>query len=374
MALNTKNQTTVIQDIVAGIQSATATFQDLTVGSILRAVSESVSGVVMFLQALIVQLLSTTRASTATSTDLDSWVGDYGVTRLAATKATGLVTFSRFTATNQAVVPVGAQVQSTDGTQTFTVTLNTANAAYNATLGGYVAAATASSVTVPVQAATAGAGGNVGVGALTVIIQPISFIDTASNAASFVNGADAESDAALRLRFIAYVASLSKATKGAIAYAITSIQPGMSYAIGENLLYNGTAQMGNFYVVVDDGTGVPSSNLLTLVGTAIDAVRPISSTFSVNAPVVVTANVAMTITTSAGYIHSAVVTLVTNAITNYINSLTLGQTLTFTRLSQVAYDASPGVTNVSGATLNGAALDITTTAAQVIKAGTVVVS
>lgn len=374
MALNTQTLTTIVQNSVAAIQARTRTFQDLTVGSILRAVVEASAAVVLFLQGLIVQLLSITRASTATAADLDSWAADYGFARLAALQATGQATFARFTATSQAVVTIGAQVQSADGTQTYNVTLDTANAAYSATLGGYVLAAGVTSVTVPVQAVTAGAGGNVGIGTISVLIQAVPGVDTVTNAASLVNGSNAETDTAMRVRFVAYIASLSKGTKAAVGYAITSLQPGMSYSLVENYLYNGTAQMGNFYVVVDDGTGTPSTALQNSVYTAIDAVRPETSTFSVNAPVVVTANVVMTITTASGYTHSAVVTTVQTALTNYINALTLGQTLAYTRLAQIAYDASAGVTNVSGVTLNSATVDLTASTLQVIKAGTISVA
>jgi uncharacterized phage protein gp47/JayE len=374
MALNTQTFTQIVQNSVAAIQAGTKSFQDLTIGSILRAVMESSAAVVLFLQGLIVQLLSITRASTSTAGDLDSWAADYGVARLAAAKATGIVTFSRFTATAQAVVPIGAQVQSFDGTQTFNVTLDTTNTAYNATLGGYVLGAATASISVPVQAVTAGAGGNVAIGALNVIIQAIPGVDTVTNAAAFINGANAETDAAFRTRFVAYIASISKATKGAIGYAITTLKPGVSYALVENSQYNGTAQMGYFYVVIDDGTGYPTSAFLSSAFNAIDSARPVTSTFGVFAPVVVTANVTMTITTGAGYTHSDLVTLVQTAITNYISVLTLGQTLAYTRLAQLAYDASPGVINVYAVTLNGATVDVTATSQQVVKAVSVLVT
>jgi uncharacterized phage protein gp47/JayE len=374
MALNTQTFTQIVQNSVAAIQAGTKSFQDLTIGSILRAVMESSAAVVLFLQGLIVQLLSITRASTSTAEDLDSWAADYGVARLAAAKATGIVTFSRFTATAQAVVPIAAQVQSFDGTQTFNVTLDTTNTAYNATLGGYVLGAATASISVPVQAVTAGAGGNVAIGALNVIIQAIPGVDTVTNAAAFINGANAETDAAFRTRFVAYIASISKATKGAIGYAITTLKPGVSYALVENAQYNGTAQMGYFYVVIDDGTGYPTSAFLSSAFNAIDSARPVTSTFGVFAPVVVTANVTMTITTGAGYTHSDLVTLVQTAITNYISVLTLGQTLAYTRLAQLAYDASPGVINVYAVTLNGATVDVTATSQQVVKAVSVLVT
>ena len=372
--ITTQDFTTLVRNQVAAIQGAAKVLVDLTVGSILRSVIEANAAVVLWLQGLILQLLAVTRAATSSGTDLDSWVADYGVSRLAAVAASGQVTFSRFTNSAQAVIPVGATIQTADGSQSFAVILDTTNPAYSATLGGFVLAAGVASIAVTVSAVAAGAGGNISIGQLNTITQALPGVDTVTNAAAFVNGSDAESDTALRARFVAFVASLSKATKGAIGYAITSLKAGASYALVENFLYNGTAHMGFFYVVVDDGTGVPGSTFLNTVSNAIDAVRPACSSFAVYAPVVVTATPSVLIATAAGYNHAAVVALVAAALTNYINTLTLGQTLAYSRLAQIAYDASPGVTNVTGVTLNGGTDDLTATSQQVIKAGTVTVA
>lgn len=374
MAITTQDFTTLVRNQVAAIQGAARGLVDLTVGSILRAVVEANAAVILWLQGLILQLLATTRAATSSGSDLDSWVADFGLTRLPGVAASGSVAFSRFTPTQQAVVPVGATIQTGDGSQQFTVTIDTTNPAYNAGLGGYVLAAAVASISVPVQAASVGAAGNALIGQINTMTQPIPGVDTVSNAAAFINGADAETDAALRTRFIAYVASLSKATKAAILYAITSLKQGMVAVLVENQQYGGATQNGYFYAVIDDGTGAPGSTLLSTANNAIDAVRPFTVAFGVFAPVVVTANVGMTITTASGYDHTATALLVKAAVQNYINALSLGQTLTYSRLAQVAYDTSPGVTNVTGVTLNSGTSDLAATSQQVIKAGTVTVA
>lgn len=374
MAITTQDFTTLVRNQVTAIQGAARVLVDLTIGSILRAIVEANAAVTLWLQGLILQLLAITRAATSSGADLDSWVADFGLTRLAAVAASGQVTFSRFTPSQQAVVAVGTTIQTGDGSQKFAVTLDTTNPAYNATLGGYVLAAGVSSINIPAAASTAGAGGNVSAGQLNTLTQAVPGVDTVSNSAAFINGTDAESDSALRVRFIAFVASLSKATKGAIGYAITSLKQGVTYTLIENLQYNGTTDNGYFYVVVDDGTGAPGSTFLSNVAKAIDAVRGVSIRFGVFAPVVVTANVGMTITTAAGYDHTTVVGLVGTALRSYINALLLGQTLTYSRLAQIAYDASPGVTNVTAVLLNGGTADVTATTQQVIKAGTVTVA
>lgn len=374
MAITTQDFTTLVKNQVAAIQGAARTLVDLTVGSILRSVVEANAAMVLWLQGLILQLLAATRASTSNGTDLDSWMADYGVIRLAAVAASGQVSFARFTSTLQAVVPVGAGVQTGDGSQKYTVTLDTTNPAYSAALGGYVLTAGVGSINVTVVASTAGAGANALAGQINTLTTSIPGVDTVTNASAFTNGADAETDAALRTRFVAYLNSLSKATKAAIGNAISGVQQGLSYSFVENLNYAGASQPGYFYVVVDDGTGAPGSPLLTSVANAIDAVRPVTSTFGVFAPVLQNAAVAMTATIAAGYDAVATKALIVTALKTYINSLAIGQTLRFTRLAQVAYDASPGVTNITGVTLNAGTSDLTATAQQIVKWSSVVVS
>lgn len=370
MAMTTKDFTVLVQESVAAIQGKATGLMDLTIGSVLRAVVEAYSTVVLWLEGLILQLLATTRAATCNGTDLDSFYADFYFYRLAAVTASGLATFARFTATAQAVVPVGAAVLTADGTQTYTVNLDTTNPAYSASLGGYVLAIGVSSINVTVTAVNAGIAGNAQIGAISLINQPIPGVDTVTNSAAFTNGVDAELDPAFRSRFQSYIASLSKATKASIGYVIASLKQGITYTLTENVNYGGAMQMGYFYAVVDDGTGVPPGDLLSRAANAIETTRPFTSTYGVFAPVVLTANFALTIVTAAGYDHAATATLVSTAISNYINTLPLGQSLPYSKLTQIAYEASPGVTNVTGVTLNGGTSDITATAKQVIKAGT----
>ncbi|MEQ9723886.1 baseplate J/gp47 family protein [Yersinia alsatica] len=373
-SLNIKSFTDLVSDQVTAMQFRAAGLVDLSIGSLLRAVVESNAGIAQWIQQLIVTLLVTTRASTCSGSDLDTWFADFGFLRLSAVQATGQVTFSRFTSTNQAVVPVGAQVTTTDGTQAFTVTIDNANPAYSATLGGYVLASGVNSLAVPVMANAAGSEGNAQAGTITIISGSIQFIDTVTNAMAFTNGEDEESDSAARARFVLWIASLSKATKSAIGYALSSMQNGVTYTLTENYAYNGTAQPGYFYAVVDDGSGSPSSTFLAQAYSAIDAVRGFTISFGVFGPALVTANVSMVITTDSSGNHSDIVSLVTAALQTYIASLSLGQLLPFTQLATVAYGASPLVTNVSGVTLNSGTSDLAATQRQVIRAGTIAVS
>lgn len=364
----------VVSNMVASCQQKAKVLLDFTVGSVNLAIVEATAQVVVWLEGLILLLLATVRAATSNGTDLDTWMADYGLFRLAATSSTGQVTFSRFTSTYQAVIPVGTVIQTADGTQQFTVIADATQAAYSSTLGGYVIAAGISSAVATVQAVNSGTVTNVLANTITVLTQAIQYVDTVTNAAGFTNAVDTETDTAFRTRFIAYINSLSKATKAAIGAAILAVQQGLSYVLVENQSYGGVTDMGYFYVVLAYGDTAPSSTQISSVSNAIDAVRPITSTFGVFAVVTITANVSMTITTASGYVHADVATLVQTAIQKYISSMAIGQTLYYTRLAQIAYDASPGVTDVTNILLNSATSDLTITNQQIATAGTILVS
>jgi len=137
MQLQLRTFDTIVASAAAAVQGAAQTALDLTVGSVTRAVLEANAGLGLWMQWLILQVLQTTRAATSTAGDLDSWVADYGLTRLPASTATGTVTFARFAPVTTALVPVGTTVRTSDGSQSFTVTADTTNPAWNAAQNGF---------------------------------------------------------------------------------------------------------------------------------------------------------------------------------------------------------------------------------------------
>ena len=362
------------QDQVAAVQAQANPLLVFTTGSLNLAFVESNSALVLWLQAIITNLLAITRASTSEENDLDTWMADFGFSRLPATTSTGVVTFSRFTPTQQAVIPIGALVSTVNAQQVFTVILDTTNPNYNANYGGYVLLPGTYSIDVPVQATVAGSVGNVAASTIIIISQPIIGVDTVNNALAFVNGADAELDDDYRARFIDYINSLSKATLLAVESAIESVQENLKYDVVENESFIGNEDLGFFYSVIDDGTGSPSTELINSVRNAIDAVRPLTSIFDVYPPIVITANISAVIALSDGYDSGDVISSVQTSLTSYINGLNIGQALPYTRLAEVIYDASDGIVNVTGMLLNGSTTDLVASAQQVIRVGTLTIT
>ena len=362
MQLRLLNFTALVQNMAAATQAASAQLLDLTIGSILRAVLEANAGIALWLQWLITRVLQTTRAATSAGADLDSFVADFSLTRLQAVAATGTVTFARLTPGLAAAIPQGAMVRTADGTQDFLTTLATD------------LAADATSIDVPVQAATAGAGGNVQAGAISLLATAIPGVDSVSNLVAIQGGRDAESDPALRSRFQSFLDTRARATTRAIGYAIGQIQQGLEYLIEENTDTAGNYRPGSFVVTVDDGSGTPSTKLISEVASAIETVRPIGSNFAVQPPEIVPVDISLSLVLAPGTNQPLIVSATAQAIAAYATALPIGAALTRSRIAQLAHDADTAVLNATNILLNNVATDIAPSAHGVIKPNAVVVS
>lgn len=347
---------------------------DFSVGSILRAIAEAVGAVALWLQALCLQVLALTRASTSNGADLDSWMADFALTRTPAVAAAGRVRLTRFTTGVRLVVRPGGTVKTQDGAWTYAVVADELDPRWSAEDGGFVLSESESELEVPVVATVAGAGGNVVAGAVTVLGGGLVGMDQVTNPAAFTGGSDGETDDAFRARFRAYLQSLSRATPTAIGFAVESVRADLQWNLVENEKPDGQPATAHFYVVVDDGTGSPSSDLLGQVAAAVEQYRPVGITYAVVGPVRFAADVTMFITTDPGEDHAAAVAAVQSALVAYINAIPLGEGLPYTRLAQVAYDADPRVRNVTGVTLNGGTADIAAAPRRAVRAGTISVS
>ncbi|MBX5454333.1 MAG: baseplate J/gp47 family protein [Acidobacteriia bacterium] len=374
MKLPLQTFSSLVQNAAAFVQGAASGLLDLSVGSVLRAVLEANASIGLWLQWLLLLVLNNTRAATSQGPDLDSWMADFALTRLPAVAAMGTVTFSRFSPINSALIPVGALVKTGDGTQSFAVIASPNNPLFSPTQSGYVLGAGVASGLVPVVATTPGSAGNVQAGTVTLLASAIPGVDSVTNSAAFTGGADAESDAAFRARFVAYINSRTQATKAAIGYAISSLQQGLSYTIAENVDTAGNPRAGNFVVTVTNGQANLPESLLAEVSAAIDAVRPVGTSFAVQTPQQIVANVSLSLTLIANTNSAQVSAQVSNSISSYIGGLGIGQALPIARIAQLALDASPFILNVSNISINGQSVDLNPGATGIVVAGNITIN
>ncbi len=373
MNLNLRGFSQLVEDMSAALQSAASNLIDVSVGSVVRAIFEANASVTLWLQWLIVQVLAATRASTSTGSDLDSWMLDFGLIRLPAVFSTGIVTFSRFVNTMPATIPLGTTIKTADGSLTFSVTADESLSIWQTAISAYVLPSGVTSASVPVACTTSGSVGNVLAGTISVIAASLPGVDQVVNSAPLTDGANAESDQALRMRFQSYLSSRSLATLAAVENAIATVQQGLNVSIHENTAPNGSYFPGTFLVIADDGTGYPPSNLISDIATAVTWVRPVGTAFSVIPPIVLTVDVSLTAISASATVGS-IGPAIQNAVAAYLNRLPIEAAASVTRVAQAAYQAGAGVLNITAIMLNGAPSDIPAPFGTVVKAGQITVT
>ncbi|HQT89693.1 MAG TPA: baseplate J/gp47 family protein [Acidiphilium sp.] len=359
--------------MAAAAQSACSQALDFTVGSVLNAITQAQAGLGLWLQYLVLTVLQQAILTLCTGTQVDYWLAQFSAFggRLPGTYATGTVTFSRFTTVTSALISVGSFVRTADGTQTFTVTTDTTNAYWNTSQGGYLIPAGTSSAAVPVQAVNVGTQGNVGANTITLVVGSVPGIDTVNNSAAFTNGLNAESDAAVKVRFQNWLNTRALGTEAAVLNAVSDTQANLTYSFANNQTGNGTYTPGTFTVTIDDGSGATPDATVGAVQAAIALVQPVGSNAVVQAATPLLAMVSMVLTVSSAGVITAAEASVSAALSAFIGSLGVGDPLPFSRLGQIAYGADPTITNVTGIVLNGSIADLVPTPSQVIRVGSI---
>jgi len=247
MTIPTQTNAQSLAALIASFGASTGQPPVLTPGDVLLALFEAVATQEDFLQALAQTVNNLTRAQTSYGSDLDSWYGQFGFSRLPAVYASGSETFTSLSpAASPVYIPAatltngvysgGAKVQTQDGSIVFQVIPDTTQVAYNATLNAYVLPAGQTSITATIQAMSAGAASNVVAGQLSQLGTNIAGIASVTNSAAISNGLDAESDTAYRARFVQWFSSLAEATETAILAAANDVQQGLQLTLAENVL------------------------------------------------------------------------------------------------------------------------------------------
>lgn len=344
-------------NLVISAQSLVSTLVSTGVGSAFGAILNIIADQTIYLSGIAQSILLKTRAATSAGADMDSYAADLGLTRLPAGFASGLATFTRYSAAQAALIPPGSIIKTVDGKVSFNVSADPTNSLWNAGLNGYLLPVGTAGATVPILAATPGAVGNVQAGSISLIVSGIAGIDLVSNPVALANGVDGESDDALRTRCWQYEVTRAQATQQAVEFAISTVQQGLSYQIAENVSADGGENDGSFIVRVDDGTGSPPLSLLSAITFAILPVKPLSVRFAVLPAVVVPATISMTIYAQAGYAKDALIGPVVQAVETYVQRLGVGAACAASNLIYAAMSVE-GVAKIENLALNGGTFDI----------------
>lgn len=307
-------------DIEAGLPGTDARLRRSNLAVLGRMHAAGVHGLYGYLAWLAEQLMP----DTAETVFLDRYAGIWGVLRLPAAYAVGPVAV---TGTTGATVPAGTTLQRSDGAQ-------------------FVATADATLVSgaaeVPVAAVEAGAAGNALSGTQMSFVTPVPGVSTAALVAApgLTQGADAESDAALRVRLLARIQQppMGGSASDYVAWALQV--PGVTRA-WVYPLENGVGTVVVRFVRDNDLDFIPDSGAVTAVQDYIDERRPVTAQVTVEAPVAVPMALTIALTPDT--------TAVRNAVTAELQDLLRrdakpGGTILISRIRE-AISVSAGETN-----------------------------
>jgi uncharacterized phage protein gp47/JayE len=385
----------IVAMMTAAIQAAASSGGftiNMNQGSAMLAFVRAIAGVYLWLQWLVVQVLSSAILMTASAADVDSFCGQFGCARLPGVPASGEITLSRYIDSSNAIVPVGAMVKTTDGTQSFTILADNTNACWqapNATYpgGSFSIPAGTASLTVTCSNVAPGIAGNVVAGAIGLVASVIPGVDTVTNNAAFTNGINPEADAAYKARFGLFLPALARATPAAIQSATLGVAQNITCAILNcTATIGGSFQPGYGVIAVDDGSGATPSSTLTAVAAAASgsSIAALGATISVVQAIVIEATVEVTIICATPAAKASAQTVVQAAIYSYIGALAVATppapgappngVLAYNMLPQIIFNSSSAVMNISGLTVNGGTADIGGSPGTVVRVASVTVS
>lgn len=261
-----------------------------------RVQAGAIHGLYGFLSYIAQQLF----ADTAATTYLERKASEFGITRLAATPATGTATA---TGTNGVVIPSGTVLRRSDGTAYVTGT--------DVTIAGGTA-------TLALTALVAGAVGNADSGTVLALGSPIAGVVSNATVTSdgLVGGADQETDAGLRTRYLARVQAAPQGGSSAdyVTWAMSVDGVTRAWVFPQEL---GPGTVTVRFVRDNDGTGtaiIPDSGEVAAVQAVVNALRPVTATPTVAAPIADAVNFTMHLANDTADAHAAVIAELTDLI------------------------------------------------------------
>lgn len=280
-----------------------------------NATGAAIEGLYQHQQWIVRQLFP----DTADSDYLERHAGLRGLTRKAATAATGTITFS---GTAGSAVSIGTEAKTAGGVAYLTTAADVIG------VGG--------TVTIAAQASATGSSGNqAGASALTLTAAPSGVLSSAT-IASMTGGTDIETDSSLlsRLLFILRNPPCGGAAHDYYTWAMNVAGVTAAY------VYSNRRGLGTTDVIVLTSGGIPDASLVANVQNYINTQRPVQADFLAFAPTAVSVPVTGVLTLMAGYTLANVSATIDAAMNAHFAMLKPGDTLYVNRLRALVSDTA----------------------------------
>lgn len=305
----------ILRDIVNQLPSASiGADSDFSIRA--NAIASAIEGLYQHQQWLVRQILP----DTSDSDYLERHASLHNIFRKAAAVASGTI---RFSGTVGIAVPIGTEAKISSGI------------AFTTTSAGVIGAG--GTVDIPANAALGGVTGNqAATTALTLTAAPAGVNSGCVVATAMIGGMDVESDAALLSRLLARLRNPPHGGNASDYLAWALAVPGVT----EAYVYPMRRGLGTVDVVIEGANGgLPSAQLITDTQTAINAVKPVTASCLVLAPVLVPVAITATLTLSGTTL--AIATAAINAaLATYFAQLKPGDSVIKTRIAALIADTT----------------------------------
>lgn len=248
----------ITRDLVARMVARTS-LTDVSEGSVLLALMRTFAEQIAESDVRLAQIRDQFTLEGASGTDLDERAEELGMTRLPATRATGVVQVTRTNTASALIIEAGATFGRTDSEITYSSTTDT-------TMQIGVA-----SVDLAIQANVLGSGGNVASGLINRLVDVPDAIVSVAHGTALSNGADEESDVNLRARAQRHLNSLARCQPLALESLALTFTASDNTRATTATLYEIPNQLGACELLIDDGSGL-GDTAITRAGALVSVV------------------------------------------------------------------------------------------------------
>lgn len=264
---------------------------------------------------------------TAVGEWLDRHGAQRGVTRREAAKAQGTLTFSRY-------LPLSFDVVIPKGT--VCAVSGDVPVEYETVKDGVLTAGELKTE-IPARAVMGGVEGNAAAGYVNTLANAISGVDYVVNKKAFTGGKERETDEEYRPRVLNAYKDLPNGTNAAY-YKDTALSVEGVSSVGVKPRISGAGTVGVYIWGVD---GPPDSETLEAVQAELDRKREIGVTVTVQAATARAVNVGVRVKPAAGADLDQVIAAVSQALSLYLASRSVGDAVYKTELEKAVLEAAP---------------------------------
>lgn len=329
----------LLDNIIASLQDRFGADIDVSAVSTFGRIARSLAAIANENEQELEKVYNAGFISKAIGVSLDRLAGNYGVERVAATYATVELSF---VGTPTFVIPVNSGYKTSDG-YIFVLSENVTLDA-NGKGQGFA------------YAQNTGASYNVASNSINIQVQPVSDVTIVNNVLASEGGADIETDTSLRDRILVAIKGINSATNDGIISAVRAVAGVKAARIVENKTGE-TDKYGNppytIHIYVLGGTQSDVAKAIfnsvafgiSTYGTVVVSVNDIANNkhdvmfdYATEKPIFVDVK----ISTNDGF-QSDGIDQVKAQVKEYIESLTMGETVRFSYLYKYIYDNVAGI-------------------------------